>query len=222
MNSYLDETGDLRRRNTKYFIIGTFTVGDPKRIKNAFRRWQKSKFPRKLKGQTEVKFNDSHLTDGLRLKTIKYLAKQDIRIFYTYLKLTNIPEKYRKEGKVHETGLLYTELVGYTLELYLPLADIELRVYRDPRSLKGISVEKFNGMVKAHLLPLLPVDVLFSIDAPDSTTNPLIQVADWVCGALGRYHEGKTLGQEFYNALKKNIIQEKELFSDYWIKKWER
>ncbi len=220
MSTYIDETGDLRRRDTKYFIIGTFTVGDPMRIKNAFRRWQKSKFPKKLKHQTEVKFNDPHLTDDLRLKTIKHLAKQDIRIFYTYLKLKNIPEKYRKEGKVHETGLLYTELVGYTLELYLPLTDREFRVYRDPRGLKGITVEKFNETVRAHLLPHLPVKVLFSIEAPDSTTNPLIQVADWVCGALGRYYERKVLGQEFYNALKNNIIQEKELFSDYWIKKW--
>ena len=169
-----------------------------------------------------MKFNDSHITDKLRLKTIKYLAKQDIRIFYTFLKLTNIPEKYRKEGKVYETGLLYTEIVGYTLELYLPLADKDFRVYRDPRSLKGIRVEKFNKMVKAHLLPLLPIDVLFEIQAPDSTITPLIQVADWVSGALARYHEGKLLGQELYNGLKKNIIQEKELFSDYWIKKWEK
>ncbi len=64
---YLDETGNLTKGNGKYFIVATFTVGDPQRIVNAFRRWQHSKFPRKLRDQSEVKFNDAHLTDDLRL-----------------------------------------------------------------------------------------------------------------------------------------------------------
>src|SRR3989338_5726063 len=97
---YLDESGNLTKSNGKYFLVASYTVGDPKRVAKAFRKWQKSKFPRKLKDQSEVKFNDPHIDEELRFKTIKYLAKQDIRIFYTYLKRKNIPEEYRKEGKV--------------------------------------------------------------------------------------------------------------------------
>lgn len=222
MYIYLDESGDLRRSDTKYFIVGTFTVGDSRRIVKAFRKWQKSKFPKKLKGQAEIKFNDPHIDDKLRFKTIKYLAKQDIRIFYTFLDLTNVPENFRKDGKVYETGLLYTQIVAATFELYLPITENEFKVIRDRRTLKGVTPAQFKGLVSVHLLPQLPPKVVFDIQAVDSTSNPLVQVADWVSGALARYYEGKEIGQELYDELKRNIIEEKELFKDYWTKKWEK
>lgn len=218
---YLDESGNLTGCNGDYFIVGSYTVGDPKRIGKAFRKWQLSKFPRKIRYQSEIKFKDSHIDDNLRLKTIKYLAKQDIRIFYTYLKRSNIPEEYHKKGKIHETGLLYAEIIRATLELYLPLTEKECIVFRDNRTLKRMNTQQFHETLKASLLPKLPPKTLFAIHAVDSTTSPHIQVADWISGALARYHEKKTLGDELYATLKKNIVEERELFSDYWAKKWE-
>lgn len=221
MHIYLDETGNFIKGSGKYFIVATFTVGDPQRIANAFRRWQHSKFSRRLRDQPEVKFNDAHLTDDLRKKTIKYLAKQDIRIFYTYLKITNVPQEYRKKGRVHKSGLLYAEIVRATLELYIPLTEPQFIVIRDKRTLKGMSPTEFHERLKISLLPNLPPKTLFHIQAVDSTSSPQVQIADWVCGALGRYYEGKENGVEFYNFLKNNIVKEKELFSDYWTKLWE-
>lgn len=222
MYIYLDESGNLTKDSGKYFIVGSYSVGDPKRIANAIRKWQKSKFPRKVKVQPEVKFNDPHLDDKLRQRTLKFLAKQDIRIFYTYLKVTNIPEQYRSKDGKFKTGLLYTEIVAETLELYLPITETEFRVFRDQRILKGVILSEFNDHLTARLLPQLPTKTLIQIQAMDSTTSPQIQVADWICGALARYHERKPLADEFYNILKNNIVKEKELFSDYWTKKWEK
>lgn len=217
----LDETGNLIKGNNKYFIVATFTVGDPQRIVNAFRRWRHKKFPKRVRDQSEVKFNDPHLTDEMRLKTIKYLAEQDIRIFYTYLQIRNIPEEYRKNGKVHESGLLYAEIVRATLELYLPLTDLQFVVIRDKRTLKGMSPKEFHETLKLSLLPKISPKTKFHAEAVDSTTSPQVQVADWICGALGRYYEGKEHGEKFYNYLKNNIVMEKELFSEYWTK-WEK
>lgn len=219
---YLDESGNLTKGNGKHFIVATFTVGNPQRIANAFRRWQHSKFPKKLRDQSEVKFNDSHLNDDIRKKTIIYLAKQDIRIFYTYLKITNIPKEYRKKGKVHESGLLYAEIVRATLELYLPLTEQHFIIIRDKRTLKGMSPKDFHERLKLSLLPKLPPKVMFHTQAVDSTTSPKVQIADWVCGALGRYLEKKESGDLFYSFLKNNIVKEKELFSDYWTRRWEK
>lgn len=219
---YLDESGNLTKSNENYFIVASFTVGDPKRIAKAFRKWQKSKFPKQLKSQPEVKFNDSHLTDDLRIKTIKFLAKQDVRILYSYLKVTNIPKEYRgREGSI-KTGHLYTQIVGDTLELYLPITETEFRIFRDQRILKGVVLKDFNEHLSIQLLPHLPAKVILQIQAMDSTSSPQIQVADWICGALARHLEKKPHGEEFYNLLKNNIIKEKELFSDYWTKKWEK
>ncbi len=222
MHSYLDETGNLLGDSGKYFVVATFTIGDSRRITKAFRQWQRSKFPRILKHQTEVKFNDSHLTEELRLKTLQFLAKQDIRIFYTFVKVSNIPKEYRKKGVVHETGLLYTEIVASTLELYLPILEPEFIVIRDHRSLKSVTLGLFNETIKRRLLPQLLAKAIFQIKAVDSTTSTGVQIADWVCGSLGRYYEEKKLGQEFYKALKNNIVQEKELFPNNWTRAEEK
>lgn len=221
MYIYLDESGNLTGRNGDYFIIGSYTIGDPRRVGKAFRKWQLSKFPRKIKNQSEIKFKDSHINDNLLLKTIEYLAKQDIRIFYTYLKRSNIPEEYHRKGKIHETGLLYAEIVRATLELYLPLTEKECIVIRDNRTLKRMSTQQFHETLKASLLPKLPPKTLFATHAVDSTTSPQVQVADWISGALARYHEKKTIGDKLYAVLKKNIVEKRELFSNYWAKKWE-
>lgn len=216
----LDETGNLTKGKEKYFIVGTYTVGDPARIGKAFRKWQTKKFPKIIRNQSEVKFNDPHLTDELREKTLKFIAKQDVRIFYTYLKTSNIPQQYKaKEGSV-KTGLLYTEIVGETLQLYMPVTETEFRVFRDQRILKGVTLTDFNEHLTARLLPQLPAKTILQIEAIDSTTSPTIQVADWICGALGRYHEKKDYGDRFYVILKNNIIEEKELFSNYWTTLW--
>lgn len=217
---FIDESGDLSPTDGKFFVVGSYTVGDPRRIANAFRKWQRTKFPRKIRVQPEVKFNDSHIDDELRLRTLKFLAKQDIRIFYTFTNTRNIPREYRgKRGSI-KTGLLYTEIVGNTLELYLPITEKEFRVFRDQRILKGVVIKEFNEQLRAQLLPQLPAKAIIQIQATDSTSSPQIQVADWICGALARYHERKSLGKEFHDILKNNIVKSKELFSDYWTKKW--
>lgn len=221
MYVYLDESGNLTG-NGKYFIVGSYTVGDPKRIANAFRKWQRSKFPRKLKVQAEVKFNDSHLDDELREKTLRVFAQQDIRIFYTYLKVNNIPESYRKKGGLIKAGLLYTEIMGETLDLYLPVIGPDFRVFRDRRILKGVKTSEFNQHLTVRLLPKFSAKTVVQIQAVDSTTSPQVQVADWVCGALNRYLERKPAGDKLYNILKNNIVKERELFTEYWNKKWDK
>lgn len=220
MHVYLDESGSLNKGNGQYFVVCSYTVGNPQRIAKAFRKWQKRKFPRKLKYQSEIKFNDPHIDDKLRLKTVRFLTQQDIRIFYTFLQTTNIPENYRKGGKVHETGLLYTEIIGSTLESYLPINEREFRVFRDRRRLKGINKAQFNKMLQIRLLPQLPAKTILQIEDFDSSSSAKIQVADWACGSLARYHENKPLGSKLYQTLKNNIISSKELFENYWEKRW--
>lgn len=222
MYVYLDETGNLTKGRGNYFIVATFTVGDPKRIENAFRSWQRSKFPKKLQKQAEVKFNDSHVLEELRIKTITFLVKQDIRIFHTFLNIKNIPQQFRKSKDAIRTGLLYTEIVAKTLELYLPLTELEFRIARDRRILKGVTLSEFNDHLSARLTLQFPAKTHLQIEAVDSTASTQIQVADWVCGALGRYYEKKKNGEVFYQKLKNNIVKSEELFSDHWTKVWEK
>ncbi|MBU1291947.1 DUF3800 domain-containing protein [Patescibacteria group bacterium] len=220
---FLDESGNFTGDKEPYFIIGGFITNNPKRTTKAFRKWQHTKFPKKIRRKNEVKFSDTGLNEKLRLKTIEYFSKQDIRIFYTFLKKSNIPLEYRKK-KGLESGLLYTEIIAQTLDLLLPTTDSEFRVFRDQRHLKRVSQTKFNKLLKPALLPNLPAKAILQIKAIDSSTDTNIQIADWICGALFRYYnEGKN-GKEFFLLLKNNIIESGhcELFKDYWTNKKSR
>ena len=218
----------LEKRNAKvcpnndeqYFVVGSFTTGEPRRTEKRFRSWQKSRFPKKFRNQTEMKFSEVKIKDELRLKTLKMISDLDVRINYTYLKRENIPEDYKSNGKL-STGILYTHVVAQTLELYTPTADKEFRVFCDQRHLKGIKRKEFKDIITARLLPLLPKDSCVQIEMVDSTTDANIQIADWISGALARYYEKKKLCDECFDILNNNIISnDNELFKDYWQDKF--
>ncbi len=214
---FLDESGQFTKYNhEKYFIIGSFTVGNPRRTEKQFRAWHRSKFPRRLRYQSEIKFSEIDIDDRLRLKTLKFIANLDVRIHYSYLLRKNIPNEYWKKERL-QGGLLYTNIIGETLEMYLPASDLEFRVFCDQRHLKGIKRSKFKEILKARMLPELPRNSIFQIEMIDSATNANIQIADWISGALARHLEQKELGQECYQILKNNILGEgKELFKNDW------
>lgn len=218
-NIYLDESGEFKKRNkNKYFVVGTFTIGEPRRTAKQFRSWQHSRFPKKMRFQSEIKFADIKIEDNLRLKTLRFFASLDVRIRYVYLLRENIPIEYRDKEKI-KSGLLYTHIISRTLEMFLPISDLEFRVFCDNRHLKGITKAKFKEIIITSLLPQLPKNTIIQIETVDSTTNENVQIADWIAGSLARYHNEKPLGKELFDILKNNILSSEEMFKDYWFNK---
>lgn len=218
---FLDESGQFTKyANEKYFVIGSFTVGNPRRTEKQFRVWQRTKFPKKLRHQPEIKFSEIKIEDALRLKTLNFIANLDVRIHFSYLLKKNIPDDYKKKNKL-ESGLLYTNIIGETLEMYLPVTDKEFRVFCDKRHLKGIKRSEFKKILKSRLLPQLPQGSLIQIEMVDSASNMNIQIVDWISGAIAWYLENKKLGQDCFQIFKNNLLGEgKELFKDYWGNKF--
>lgn len=214
---FLDESGQFNKLNDeKYFIIGSFTIGNPKRTKKQFRSWQRLKFPKNLRYQPEIKFSEITIADNLRVRTLKFIADLDVRIHYVYLLKENIPEEYRKGDKI-QSGLLYTTTIGTLLEMYLPTGDKEFRVFCDKRHLKSIKKRDFKNILKAQILPKLSKESIVQIEMVDSKQNENIQIADWIAGAIACYLNNKKLGKEFFNILKNNFLGKgRELFENYW------
>jgi len=215
MYIFLDESGNFTGGKEPYFIVGGFITNEPRRSAKAFRKWQRTKFPKKLRYKNEVKFIEPSLKEELRLKTIEHFSKIGIKIFYSFLKKSNIPTEYRKKKSL-ESGLLYTEIVAETLHFLLPTTDLEFRVFRDRRHLKRVPAIKFNEILKLDLLPNLPAKSVVQIEALDSSINPNIQIADWICGALFRYYNKGKNSESYFLTLKNSIIASRELFRDYW------
>lgn len=205
MYAYLDESGNLPPDKNKYFIVGLFTTENPRQVAKAYRKWQKTKMPRKVRGQTEVKFSDSSINDDVRLKTIKFISSLQIKIFYSYISGSETFHKnkyYRKKS-----GLIYAQVVAETLEM-LGMQTEGLTLARDQRILSGISIREFNEHVRDHIKA---TQWSLQIEAIDSTTSSLIQIADWICGGLARYHEKKHMGEEIFLILKRNIVETKKI-----------
>ena len=217
MQIFLDETGQLSKsKDQRYFIIGTFTTGDPRRTQKQFLVWRHNKFPRKLRDLSEVKFSDSDVSDELKLKTIKFISNLDVRIRYSFVELQNISTDYRSKNSI-KAGHLYTDMVSKTLESYLPITDNSFRVFCDTRNLKGLTSSEFKSIVASNIKSRLDPKSIIQIERLDSTTNINIQIADWICGALGRYYNDKKFGDEFFASLKNNLLGEGvELFKEKW------
>lgn len=208
MQIFLDETGQLsKHKDSKYFIIGTFTTGDPRRVQKQFLGWRQKKFPRKIRYLSEIKFSDTGLDDTLRLKTMKFISNLDVRIRYSFIKLNNISSDYESKDGI-KAGHLYTDMVSKTLESYLPISDKSFRVFCDTRNLKGITSSEFKSIVTSIIRSQLDPKSIIQIERLDSTTNINIQIADWICGALDRYYNNKKFGNDFFAILKNNLLGE--------------
>ncbi len=216
MHIFLDESGNFTGGKDECFIVGGFATSDQRATAKAFRKWQKTKFAdKRLRYRNEVKFSDMRLSNKLRAQTLQHLERQNIRIFYALLKTANIPPEYKKKGSI-ETGKLYTQLVAHTLGLLLPSTETEFTVMVDHRHLKKMRREEFQETIKANILFELPKGAVVRIDMVDSSTNPNIQIADWICGALYRHHSNRPSGEEFYRILRGSIVKFTEPFKDFW------
>lgn len=205
MYIFLDESGNFNKHNEEeYFVIGSFTVGDQRRTSKAFKIWRKH-FPKKMHSQSEIKWSHSGIDDKLRLRTMQRIADLDVRIRFGYLLRNNIPNDFRKHGKI-ETGLLYTSIIAEIVEKYFPTSDKEIHIFCDQRSLKSVSQKQFEDSIRARIVAICPPGTMVQVAMIDSTTNPNMQIADWISGAIARYLEKTHLGQESYAILKNNLL----------------
>lgn len=210
---FLDESGQFTKHNDEnYFVVVTFTTGEPRRTEKTFRAFQHKKFPRKMKNQSEVKFSDVK-DNKLRMKSLKQISNMDVRIRYAFLLCNNIPQEFRDGSKLR-SGHLYTEVVRQVLEMYFPMAEKEFRLFCDRRHLKGIKQSEFKDILKAGLISEMQKDAIVQIETIDSTSNANIQIADWIAGALAAYHNQKNHGEEYFTILRNNLVGEgRELYS---------
>lgn len=211
---YIDESGQFTKRAAgKYFVAGSFTIGEPRRIAKRFRSWQVRRLPRKMRHQPEIKWSEADIGDSLRLKTIQFIADLDVRIRYIYLKRDNIPFEYWDKERL-QSGRLYTNVIGELLEMYLPSGENFLHAFCDNRDLgKGFTKQMFVDELRARLAPKMPPLAEVNIQMCDSTGNRNVQIVDWITGAIAAYIEGKPLGKEYYRILRNNFLGDgRELF----------
>jgi len=210
---FVDESGTFKEcKDERFFVIASFTVGEPRRTAKRFQSWCKAKFPKKMRGLSEIKYSQAGISDELRIRTLEYISNLDVRIRFAYLKCENIPLEYVKKGDI-QSGSLYTQVLGEALEQYFPIADEWFFVICDQRRLKGVPNVQFKQNLTARILANVPANTAVRVDRVDSVGDRNIQIVDWIAGALAAYLNEKPLGERCMSILKQNIIGEgRELF----------
>lgn len=203
---FVDESETFKVcKGQEYFVIATFTVGDPERTAKALKKWQKKKFPKAKRRQSEIKFSETGISDDLRIRTMKYISSLDVRIHYGFLRCDQLPASSFDKHGIRE-GYLYTQILGEVLETYFPISDRIFMARCDKRQLKNLKKSEFIEILRARLLPLASTGTMIDVKQIDSTSDPNIQIADWIAGAIASYLNKKPLGKHYYDILKDNII----------------
>lgn len=65
-------------------MVGTFTISDQRATAKAFRSWHRTRFPKKMQKQNEIKWSATGISDELRLRTIKHISDLNVRMRHIY------------------------------------------------------------------------------------------------------------------------------------------
>ena len=174
---FLDESGDLGKRGSKYFSIAVVYTENPKELERCIKRIRTRKLKKKLKELSEIKANNSN--DAVRRRVLKDLTKTSCHIdvitvnkekIYSYL--------FEKKEK------LYNYIAGILIdEIQIHQEDVEIIV--DKKYTNTILKNEFDNYIKSKIhasRPKVKVNIIHLM----SHEKHGLQVADFVAWSANR------------------------------------
>ncbi|MFH1835829.1 MAG: DUF3800 domain-containing protein [Methanobacteriota archaeon] len=144
---FIDESGDLGLRGSKYLVLACLIVSDDKPLRRLIKNARRHKFRKDLAKACEIKANKSSP------EVVRYLLKQlntvaDARVFYILLEKKRVYSEFLRNNK-HK---LYNFVAG-KLAKNLPLEDQKTIIRIDRSKDKQILREDFNKYFLRNLPP---------------------------------------------------------------------
>lgn len=201
---FIDESGQFGKyKSEKYFVVASFSTNNPVETAKKFRAWIRTKFPKKMRTQSEIKWSDSKISNRLRIDTLKYLARLNIEIRFTYLLKEDIPYLYYGKRGL-ESGNLFFDIIKKFL-IHHSFSG-QLNFIFDQRPLKGMSAKQFEQNLESYLHNSSGRNLKVTVRMVDSTSTSNLQIVDWIAGAIAWYMEKHSLGRICFDILKPFII----------------
>lgn len=189
----IDESGTLPDSKDKYIVIAGVGLENIKEAKNLLSRILESLRQRKIKIK-EVKFY--YAGERTKRQFLSGIILAGFEIFALVVdkkgrKITDTPENF---------ALLVSELIK---EINLWQPEKNLKIIIDRHFHKRSDERNFNKFFQKNLKE----DIDYSIQHIDSQQNSIINMADFVAGAiLAKYNKNNF---QFYNIVKEHILLEK-------------
>ena len=213
---YIDESGDLgfSQKSTRYFISSFVFVREKAGINAQIRKLLKTLHRQGRYTGSELKFTNSN-------SSVKSLCLQRFSEYNFEIGLIVI-EKIKTAQRLREIpNILYNYIIVHNViwSLLSLLESNERLVINIDKSLSKSNREAFNDYVQnkanwvwrqelGHSSNLLPNQV--KCNHVDSEKEPLIQLADYICGATFQKYERNN--SNYYDIIREKI--------DFFIKPW--
>jgi len=142
---YIDESGDLGLRGSKYMIIAALLVDSPVQLDRIIKYMRRYKFKKQLRKAQEIKANKT--SDPIRRYMLSKLNEvKSAKVFYIVLEKKKLCSQYLMNHK-HR---LYNYVAGKLAE-HIILHDVDVEVRIDKSKGKQLLREDFNQYFTSQL-----------------------------------------------------------------------
>jgi hypothetical protein len=142
---YIDESGDLGKKGSKYLVLAALMIDEPRDLKRIVKNMRRNKFKKQLKKASEIKANKSsskivcHMLE--KLNSVK-----NVKVFYIVLEKKKLFSGFLKDNK-HK---LYNYVAGKLAKnILLGGVDIDIKIDRSKG--KQLLQEDFNKYFERNL-----------------------------------------------------------------------
>jgi len=187
---YIDESGTLGGSREPYFILAGIIPPNQYSASKCLKKIRQNYLKKEYLQLDELKYNNSSKDIVRRILTC--IVKHDIQFYYI---------AHEKKPAIGNLTDLSCRLTGQLIQGILAENPAQPCVYID-RYLNGRKLEQFNHDLTTLIGPV-------SISHVDSRTNPGIQIADYIAGALNTYHNrpDDENGAAYYEIIQNNLTK---------------
>ena len=187
---YVDESGDLGMRGSKYFVIAALKTKDPKSLERIIKRVRQRKLKKPLKKAPEIKANKS--PPHIRKYILEKISKQEVKINAIVVEKSMIlPRLYEVKNR------LYNYLAGILLKEFNK--DNEMIIIIDKKDTNALIRKDFDEYI-ARKLEIINNKRNIKIFHKESQTCKGLQVVDFVAWAIFRKYEKDD--EEYFEIIK--------------------
>ncbi|HJJ47985.1 MAG TPA: DUF3800 domain-containing protein [Methanocorpusculum sp.] len=188
MYIYIDESGVVTKGQGDYFIVTALCTPDKNTADRCIKNIRQNHLKKHYKNLGEIKFSNS--TPEIIRRILQCITRHDIKIYYCAYK-KELTEKSQIELKIN----LFSRLIKMTAE--------------DENEPARIIIDNFLKKTQQNLFSeqIQPANKNYPVTYSDSISCPGIQLADFLCGTIGRYYNypGFEENIEHYNIIKNKI-----------------
>lgn len=188
MHIYIDESGQLSFNSKEhFFVVAGFSTYNQKEIQKKMKIWFQTKFPKKIRMQSEIKWTD-RIDDDLRIKTLMFMKKLDITIIFKFITKEILIKQYSTHRRFDPSKIYIDLLLEVLLNCNLNNNNF-IYIRCDRRPMKNVTSQEFTEIIRKDLYEIVKLSTIIDVEMIDSTTSMGIQIADWIAGSIIRYLE---------------------------------